>query len=225
MTDSQLLRKDEDGRTLLHSAAGEGKAELVEHVLQSGGTAVLNAADDEVLSVDWPHCPWPDVLPQGWTPLMSASSAGHVAVVSMLLGAGADARAANTGGRTCAHYAASKGHAAVLSLLLDGGASVDTADCTGSTPLHSGAATNQVPCVKLLLAAGAALELKTKQGETPLLVAAHAQADRAVVTLAGAGAELAAADAEGNTVAMLRPLLRNVLDSVAAGEDAGWDME
>lgn len=41
-----LKRKDEDGRTLLHTAAARGHTEIVELLLDAGGSC--NTADDEV---------------------------------------------------------------------------------------------------------------------------------------------------------------------------------
>jgi hypothetical protein len=63
----QINRKDEDGRTALHWAAankptpGKMHAECVEHLIKVG--AKVNTHDDG-----------------GWTPFMSACSAGHVQV-------------------------------------------------------------------------------------------------------------------------------------------------
>ena len=138
--------------------------------------------------------------PQGWTPLMSASSTGNARVVNLLLGVGADVKAANSGGRTAAHYAASKGHAAILKLLLDSGARVSAKDSVGATPLHRAAAAGHVPAIRLLLAEGADIEACDKQGCTPILVAAQAGQDTACVTLAGAGADLSVKDSEGFTL-------------------------
>eukprot|EP00955_Chlamydomonas_euryale_P110589 366009-Chlamydomonas_euryale.AAC.7 len=59
---------------------------------------------------------------QGWTPLMSAISAGREAIAEYLLGLGADVSASNSGGQTALHYAASKGHIACLRLLVRAGA-------------------------------------------------------------------------------------------------------
>ncbi len=42
---------------------------------------------------------------QGWSPLMSAASAGHEDVVKLLLSLGADLQMANNQGRTSLHYA------------------------------------------------------------------------------------------------------------------------
>lgn len=41
-------RKDEDGRSLLHTAASSGSLELVELIAGHGGRALVNDKDDEV---------------------------------------------------------------------------------------------------------------------------------------------------------------------------------
>lgn len=72
----------------------------------------------------------------GWTPLMSAASAGHLPIVSLLLRKDADVNVANDTQRTALFYACSKGHAEIVKQLLKSGAQVNTTDETGSTPLH-----------------------------------------------------------------------------------------
>lgn len=108
-----VRRRDEDGRTVLHAASAGGHSEVVDYLLQRGGKAVVNTADDE-----------------GWTPLMTASSVGVLKVANSLVDAGADVRVANSGKRTCLHYAASKGHEPVVALLIKSGAVLDGASAS-----------------------------------------------------------------------------------------------
>ncbi|GIL69536.1 hypothetical protein Vretifemale_464 [Volvox reticuliferus] len=82
-------RKDEDQRSLLHSAALSGCVELLQLLVARGAAAAaVNDQDDE-----------------GWTPLQSAASCGHEAVVDLLLQLGARVAETNSGGRTALHYA------------------------------------------------------------------------------------------------------------------------
>jgi len=62
-----LDAKDEDERTPLHWASATGRFDVVEFLLDEAGVRV-NVQDDA-----------------GWTPLMSAASAGFAPVVSLLL--------------------------------------------------------------------------------------------------------------------------------------------
>lgn len=45
---SLLVGRDEDGRTLLHTAAAQGYMELLELLISAGSAKVLNKHDDEV---------------------------------------------------------------------------------------------------------------------------------------------------------------------------------
>ena len=59
---------------------------------------------------------------------------GHVMVLELLLGAGADITSADLGGLTPLHIACEKGRAAAAALLLRHGADVDARDSIGRTP-------------------------------------------------------------------------------------------
>uniref|UniRef100_A0A2K6M6H4 Poly [ADP-ribose] polymerase n=1 Tax=Rhinopithecus bieti TaxID=61621 RepID=A0A2K6M6H4_RHIBE len=192
--------KDMAGRksSPLHFAAGFGRKDVVEHLLQMG--ANVHARDDG-----------------GLIPLHNACSFGHAEVVSLLLCQGADPNARDNWNYTPLHEAAIKGKIDVCIVLLqhgadpnirntDGKSALDLADpsakavLTGeykkdelleaarklmalltplnvnchasdgrkSTPLHLAAGYNRVRIVQLLLQHGADVHAKDKGGLVPL---------------------------------------------------------
>ena len=75
----------------------------------------------------------------GSTPLHCATWKGHIAVVSLLLEAGADVNAQNNNdhwGTTPLHAAAHANQAAIAQLLIDHGAQLSALDLNGKTPMH-----------------------------------------------------------------------------------------
>ena len=71
-----------------------------------------------------------------WTPLIIASSAGHLDIVRMLVERGASVNEVTAEGRSALLYAASKGRDSIVQFLLEKGADVNKADKLGATPLH-----------------------------------------------------------------------------------------
>ncbi|KIY95090.1 hypothetical protein MNEG_12872 [Monoraphidium neglectum] len=216
-----VTAKDEDGRTLLHTAAANGHLQLLQLLANAGAGKVANKQDDE-----------------GWAPLHSAASAGYEAIVAALLSLGATADAVNSSGQTALHYAvrppaprdalqgpASKGHTGIVRLLLSAGSKVDPRDGTGSTPLHRAAATGRLEAARVLVEEGRArIDAHDKAGATPLLVAVACQQANAAVYLASRGASLAAANKNGETPLALAGALAPALQQ-AAGGGGGADME
>uniref|UniRef100_A0A672ZF48 Poly [ADP-ribose] polymerase n=1 Tax=Sphaeramia orbicularis TaxID=375764 RepID=A0A672ZF48_9TELE len=191
--------KDMAGRksTPLHFAAGFGRKDVVDHLLQTG--ANVHARDDG-----------------GLIPLHNACSFGHSEVVSLLLCQGADPNARDNWNYTPLHEAAIKGKIDVCIVLLQHGAdpnirntdgksaldlaepsakAVLTGQCSSllsgneeklmalltplnvnchasdgrkSTPLHLAAGYNRVRIVQLLLQHGADVHAKDKGGLVPL---------------------------------------------------------
>eukprot|EP01104_Vermistella_antarctica_P010099 TRINITY_DN2666_c0_g1_i2.p1 TRINITY_DN2666_c0_g1~~TRINITY_DN2666_c0_g1_i2.p1 ORF type:complete len:628 (-),score=97.70 TRINITY_DN2666_c0_g1_i2:256-2139(-) len=111
---------DRDGRTALHLASWNGKADMVSVMLDDLGA--------------FPNV---DVKSEGgWSPLHEACWTGMPLVVAKLLNAGADANARDDGQQTPLHAAAWSGNRKVISLLLQV-ADVDfkAEDGAGLTPL------------------------------------------------------------------------------------------
>ncbi|KAA0145734.1 hypothetical protein FNF28_07816 [Cafeteria roenbergensis] len=69
---------------------------------------------------------WPTAY--GKTPLIRASSNGHVGIVRMLLDRGASVDATDDHGRTALMWASCCGRVEIVRMLLDRGASVDATD-------------------------------------------------------------------------------------------------
>ncbi|XP_051533471.1 poly [ADP-ribose] polymerase tankyrase-1-like isoform X4 [Myxocyprinus asiaticus] len=165
--------KDMAGRksTPLHFAAGFGRKDVVEHLLQTG--ANVHARDDG-----------------GLIPLHNACSFGHAEVVSLLLCQGGDPNARDNWNYTPLHEAAIKGKIDVcigeykkdelleaarsgneeklMALLTPLNVNCHASDGRKSTPLHLAAGYNRVRIVQLLLQHGADVHAKDKGGLVPL---------------------------------------------------------
>ncbi|XP_078532364.1 poly [ADP-ribose] polymerase tankyrase-1 isoform X5 [Lissotriton helveticus] len=170
---SNVNAKDMAGRksTPLHFAAGFGRKDVVEHLLQTG--ANVHARDDG-----------------GLIPLHNACSFGHAEVVSLLLCQGADPNARDNWNYTPLHEAAIKGKIDVcigeykkdelleaarsgneeklMALLTPLNVNCHASDGRKSTPLHLAAGYNRVRIVQLLLQHGADVHAKDKGGLVPL---------------------------------------------------------
>ena len=88
-------------------------------------------------------------------PLSRAASAGHKAMVELLLHAGAQVNATGGDGQTALYRAAGRGYLSVIEILLAAGADVNVRAENGRTPLTLAVEKNAVPAAALLLAHGA----------------------------------------------------------------------
>lgn len=125
----------------LMDAAFRGDIERARELLR-GGAPLNNPGDD------------------GWTPLMWAAYRGHLDVVDLLLGAGANVNFSEAEeGETVLMVALQQDDqargAAVVRRLIAAGAQVDAIDSLGWTALTHAATTGKVCVVEALLAAGA----------------------------------------------------------------------
>jgi len=118
VTPQNVNARDTAGRksSPLHFAAGYGRREAVEHLLNAG--ANVHARDDG-----------------GLIPLHNACSFGHAEVVSLLLRAGADPNARDNWSYTPLHEASIKGKNDVCVMLLQHGADPQLRNTEGKTAL------------------------------------------------------------------------------------------
>ena len=152
---------DGDGDTALCVAATHGHAATVALLLahpRSPSDAALASVIDQPGS-------------GGRPPLVKAAAAGHAAVVTALLDAGADPRATDAYGSAALAWAARGGHAAAAEALLANQAPLEQADAAGATALMLASEGAHTEVVTLLLASGAACDAADERGFTALLLA------------------------------------------------------
>jgi ankyrin repeat protein len=129
------------------------------HLLQaaaSGDTASLRSL---ILQKADPNFCEPDTRQ---TPLMAAARHGHVAVVEILLAAGARTDATDHEAMTPLKFAAREGRLDVMERLIAAGAKVDAKSPGGATALMFAAAKGQLAAVKLLVAQGAQIDARMR---------------------------------------------------------------
>ncbi|RYO86962.1 hypothetical protein DL764_008929 [Monosporascus ibericus] len=161
-TGADVHARDKDGRTALSNAAERGHEAVVQLLLKSGQMSLrwaVETGDVEVVKLLLDKGADVTVANKdGWTPLIAASSKGHVDVVRLLLttaGVNADLNDSESG-QTPLSWAAANGCEAVVQALLDTG-KVDTnsRDNNGRTPLQWAAERGHETIVRLLLKKGA----------------------------------------------------------------------
>ncbi|PIK58675.1 putative tankyrase-2, partial [Apostichopus japonicus] len=167
VTSGTVNAKDVAGRksSPLHFAAGFGRKDVVEYLLQNG--ANVHARDDG-----------------GLNPLHNACSFGHAEVVTLLLRHGGDANARDNWNYTPLHEAAIKGKIDVCIVLLQHGADPNIRNTDGKTPLDladppaRAVLTGDYRKDDLLEAARSGNEEKMMSLLTPLNVNCHASDGR-----------------------------------------------
>ncbi|KAH3761631.1 26S proteasome non-ATPase regulatory subunit 10 [Pelomyxa schiedti] len=182
---------DSDKRTAFHWGCSRGDVAMASRLMELGAdTQPVDGA--------------------GWTPLMSASSAGHVPIVQMLLRVpDIGVNTPNNQGNTALQYACSKGHVEIVQKLLAAGAKPSIRDRYGNTSLHRASSSGHLAVVDLLLSCrGINVDSKNQNGETPLHVAVSMRHKDIAMRLVAAGASPNEPDSDNTT-----PLISASLDT------------
>ncbi|XP_030835033.1 ankyrin repeat domain-containing protein 50-like [Strongylocentrotus purpuratus] len=195
---ANVVRKDKDGYSALHSAAQKGHLDVTKQLISKG--AEVDKGDNE-----------------GRTALQIAAFIGHLDVTKYLIGQGAEVNngdneaevdKGDNEGRTALHSAAQEGHLDVNQYLIGKGAEVDKGDNEGRTALHSATQEGHLEVTKYLIGKGAEMDKGDNEAEvnkgliegwTPLHSAACNGHINVTKCLIGNGAEVNKGDNEGRT--------------------------
>ncbi|XP_068613067.1 protein TANC1-like [Brachionichthys hirsutus] len=174
------------GETALTAAAGRGKMEVCDFLLEQG--VVVQ-----------------QVNRRGVSPLFCAVRQGHWQIAELLLQHGADINVSDKQGRTLLMVAACEGHLSTVEFLLPKGASLTSMDKEGLTPLSWACLKGHKNVVQFLVEKGGVIDHTDKNGRTPLDLAAFYGDAEIVQYLVERGAVIEHVDLSG-----MRPLDRAI---------------
>ena len=174
------LPVDDQGRTVLHSAAFGGQLLLTQHLVEQG--ADLETPDN-----------------YGRTALHCSVTFEHLAVAQYLVVQGANKDAADDSGCTPLHESARDGLLTFVRYLHQQGGDMEKVNTKGQTPLHLAAENDELEVMQYLLEEGGADRNKatTKTQDTALHIAAAAGHDEIVACLFTHLADLTARNRNG----------------------------
>jgi hypothetical protein len=139
----------------------------------------------------------------GTTALEHAVRNGNREMAQLLLSAGADVNARNTGGQTVLMMLGEEATTDLVWDLINAGAKVNQKDNEGNTPLIEAAGFNNIEALKTLLDAGAEIAARNEDEETPLMMAASAGLVNNVRALVLAGADINLRDSDNKSALSL----------------------
>ncbi|XP_068184540.1 protein TANC1 isoform X2 [Antennarius striatus] len=174
------------GETALTAAAGRGKMEVCDFLLEQG---VLVQ----------------QVNRRGVSPLFCAVRQGHWQIAELLLQHGADINVSDKQGRTLLMVASCEGHLSTVEFLLSKDASLTSMDKEGLTPLSWACLKGHKNVVQFLVEKGGVIDHTDKNGRTPLDLAAFYGDAEIVQYLVERGAVIEHVDLSG-----MRPLDRAI---------------
>jgi ankyrin repeat protein len=198
------------GLPALHQAAEAGDVQRVRLLLKLGVpvnckgvdniTALICAARrDRIDAAGYLIVHGADVnaaeVPFGYRPLSGAAQVGDLALVRLLVEAGAEVNYTGAGGGTPLQIAANRDWPEVVAFLLAHGADPNLPDGSGMTPAFEATA----GVLRMLVKAGARVNVRDSRGFTPLHLQARYGEASAVEVLLQNGADVNARDARGRT--------------------------
>ena len=139
-------------------SAQYGRKEVVEYFLGIFGSLVDINHSATIISLTTKkkvHCA---------TALWAASTGGHLDIVKMLVGQGAEVNKSTLTHSTPLRGASFHGHLEVMDFLLNNGAEINTPNCIGQSPLCIAAMRGQLRAVKYLIMKGADVHQTTING-------------------------------------------------------------